>query len=340
MKKVLFFAAAAAAALTACSKSEVIDSKYGNDQIGFQTYLGRDAQTKASVTTIKNLEKVFVYGYYTGNTTWTETTTANLWTNGLTLAVAEDGKVTQPAGDDIRYWANAEDNYTFLAYAPINAVKLPVVVAEGNANPTLNYTVDNALANQIDVLYAEPVNGTTTKLGGTVALTMKHALARLTVKASATGENFKFDVKKVSLTGSFYTNGKLPLATGEWKEQVATENTEYVFHTKEDEEGNYDVYNAANALKATPVDYAETDNYLMIIPKAEGEATLTVDYTTYYQNQESKVMKQTFPITINFEKGKAYSLNLTFSHEDKPIQFSVTVEDWGTETNVDKNVKA
>ena len=56
MKKVIFLAIAAAAALTACSKSEVIDSKYGNDMIGFENYLGRDAQTKASVANIDVLK--------------------------------------------------------------------------------------------------------------------------------------------------------------------------------------------------------------------------------------------------------------------------------------------
>ena len=93
MKKVIFLAIAAAAALTACSKSEVIDSKYGNDMIGFETYLGRDAQTKGAVADVATVqENAFgVFGFYTGTQPYAPATPANLMNDTEVSYTTEKG---------------------------------------------------------------------------------------------------------------------------------------------------------------------------------------------------------------------------------------------------------
>ena len=331
MKKVIFISAIALAAAVSCTKSEVVDTKF-NEQIGFETYLGRDAQTKAAPVATADLTQVFVYGYYTGTTPWAADAKANLW-SPMTLA-CNNGTCTVAEGD-VRYWANDSDLYTFLAYAPATITDVLTVAAEDGKNPTLTYTVPSTLADQKDVLYAVP-QVDRTKDNGTVALQMKHALARLTVKAKVNAATpFAYHVKSVVLGGNFNTTGSLVLANQKtattWSALTKTD-VDYTFYT-----------NAAKATEAgaTPltvegVDYAGANNYLMMIPtdcSAEGAAaTLTVVYSTYAGGIESRDYTKTFDVETDFQAGKAYAIALEFVQaENNEIKFSVSVDDWGTE---------
>lgn len=344
MKKVIFLAIAAAAALTACSKSEVIDSKYGNDMIGFETYLGRDAQTKASVAT--TFETAGIYGFYTAGKTWSSETgdafianpEANLWVDAT---LKWDGTV-----EPVRYWTNADDKYSFVAYAPKTGAGITAPNTEPVTNPAITFAVQSNIPDQIDLLHTAVLN--TTKPTGenaTVPMTFLHALSRLTVNAKATeGDVFEFRVKKITIKGKFNTTDNLTLATGKWATlgtPAATETT-YTFYNEADNE---------TALTAAGTEYAKhvmdgeaADNYLMMIPtnfSKEGEpdtngnktypdaATLTVEYTTYYAGTESTVNTKEIPVTTNFEQGFAYAINLTFSQDkNNEIKFTVTVKEW------------
>ena len=332
MKKVIFISAIALAAAVSCTKSEVVDTKF-NEQIGFETYLGRDAQTKAAVETAKTIGSAGVYGYYLGKdgSTWSDASEANLW-NPLTLVVdTETGNAVQPTDGDIRYWANDTDEYTFLAYAPKD--KVTVAAGTNGQDPTINYTVDTNLKNQVDVLCATPVHGSKTDLSGAVALNFKHTLSRLTVKAKATAGNFDFHIKSIVLKGDFYSAGKLPLsAPTAWTDLTTTEDTEYAF--------------PAVATEALPKpetaegtveykDYAGTDSYLMMIPvnATAHKATLTVVYYTSYKagdkTMESIDYTKEFEISTDFAMGKAYAINLEFVQAvDNEINFSVVVDGW------------
>lgn len=350
MKKVIFLAIAAAAALTACSKSEVIDSKYGNDMIGFENYLGRDAQTKAGITTNDNLASLGLFGYYTGAETWENGKfAANLW-DGVELTKTNNWVPATP-----KYWTNDTDKYTFLAYAPYSDDAIKVITDQ---TPAVEYTVNTDLSKQIDLLYANAENhiNMVKPENNTVTLKFNHALSRLTVKASATGEAFKFDVKEVYIEGKFNTTDVLTLATGAWKNNgaVATTDAKYTFHTKdtgkEDADGNpiYSVYDANNALTSNPIDYSGTtykedgtveaygNNYLMMIPtnfSGEGNAaSLIVKYTTYYMDKESNVNTATFEVPTDFAQGKAYVINLVFTKDIDVIKFAVDVADWDENT--------
>lgn len=330
MKKVIFLAIAAAAALTACSKSEVVDSKF-NEQISFETYLGRDAQTKGAIIDINNITGVKVYGYYTGNEPWTSDTEANLWTGGLNLTLT-GGKVNQPTGNDVRYWANDTDKYTFLAYAPYDNANLTV---SGTQNPTLSYSVDTDFTKHVDVLVANPEvenDKNIDRTKGTVNLKMEHKLARLTVKTNVTGTGpFTFHIKKISLAGTFNTSGTLALADPKTWTATSAETT-YVFASSTENAST------ENALPAT-YDYAtEETGYMMMIPvnATTHKAVLTVEYTTFdaTANMESRVYTQKYNVTTDFVMGKAYAIQLDFVNDATAINFNVTVDEWGAEDNV------
>ena len=342
MKKVIFISAIALAAAVSCTKSEVVDTKF-NEQIGFETYLGRDAQTKASVATA--IETAGIYGFYTAGDKWGATSTANLWVNN-TLTAA--GTV-----DEEKYWTNAEDYYTFLAYAPKGHANLTIVEGQ-TANPKVNYTVAGELGPQIDVLYAGAKDVQKKNVTGKVGLTFQHALSRLTVNAkTAENQAFEFRVKKITINGGFIESDVLTLDGGVWaKDGKAAEATTPGTEATEDTPATLPVYattytfynNAANtvALTTTNTEYAKrtvtegettkevADNYLMMIPVdfTNQAAYLTVEYTTFYENTESTVNKVTFPVNTNFEKGKAYAINLTFTKDVEMIEFDVDVADW------------
>ena len=318
MKKSFFLSILAVGALVACSKSEVVDTKF-DQAIGFETYLGRAAQTKAAVAT--SFETAGIYGFYTAGTPYGATSVANLWVND---PLAWKGTV-----DPAKYWTNENDLYTFLAYAPKDAAGV-VVPTEGEVvDPTVTYTVDTDLANQIDLLYAKAINVKKPAENGKVDMTFKHALSRLTVKASAAkDQEFEFRVKDIAIAGNFVTKDVFNLAAGTWAAAgvQATTSTTYSF---------YSVANNETALTTTATDYAGTDNYLMMIPTTFSEtaaATLTVKYTTFYEDTESTVNTVEVPVTTDFVQGKAYSINLVFSKDADAIEFNVTVEPWDPTT--------
>ena len=360
MKKVIFISALAIAAAVSCTKSDIVDTKF-DDAIGFEAYVGRDAQTKAEVIDNSYEGNFAVYAYYTGNAEWSTSSPTNLW-DGV-IQVNKAGTIVVPTDAKDKYWANPDDLYSFFAYAPVDAVK---VGTPSTQNPIINFTVQDEIPAQVDLLYADVANIKNKKpadfAGGKVTLNMKHALSRITVKAKAEAGDFKFDVKEITLEGAFNVKGNLPLSTGEWTgEAVATEGKtkfEIFANNKNVVDGKttYGTYEDDNALPTGSYkNYATrtvpegettkdvTDNYLMIIPTVPAEgatpanATLRVYYTTYYAEQESVVMYKDIQVPISFEKGKAYSINLLFSHTTQKITFEVVVTDWNPTADPDGN---
>lgn len=330
MKKIIFISVLALAAAVSCTKSEVVDSKFGNEQIGFEAYLGRDAATKASVESIKTIGKIGVYGYYLGATnSYDAESDANLW-NPLTLVVNAEGVAQQPTGTDVRYWTNTSDFYTFLAYAPME--KVTVTAGTNGENPTISYT------SNVDILCAEPQIGRT-KGNGTVNLNMQHKLARITVKARATAGNFDYHIKSISIKGKFNTAGSLQLADAdEWINLTATENTEYTFPTVAT-----DALPKPASTDATVdyKDYAGADNYHMVIPvvATQHAAQLTVVYSTSYMAGDRKIESvdytKTFSITNDFVMGNAYAFALDFVQAtDNQINFSVSETGWNEQSDI------
>jgi hypothetical protein len=367
MKKVIFISALAIAAAVSCTKSDIVDTKF-NEAISFENYIGRDAMTKAAVTNNENITDftIGLYGYYTGAKPWkigehAQTAdaiaepSANLW-DGDALAYDETkGWYTE----ETKYWTNASDYYSFLAYAPMVSTEgADGITVTGTAANDVNVTYTTPVANDklttnVDLLYAQVVN--TTKGSGTVTLNFKHALSRVTVKAKASDPKnmgIQFDVKNVTLKGYFNTSATLNLATAAaavgatedsgWDVENATRtNAFYVFYNDIDTEGDFNPAaigtdgKATDALTAEAVDYAvEADeDYLMMIPTTfttdEGEtAILSVTYTTIYGGNESNPMTKELPIAIDFRMGKAYALELAFEPVLDVISFNVTVEEW------------
>ena len=132
MRKSFFLSILAVGALVAgCAKSEVVDTKF-NEAISFETYLGRDAQTKVAAANLEAIQKteypgIGVYGFYTGKNTLSGESEANLWAN---LNLKYNGSAWSYDEKQVKYWTNETDYYSFLAYAPYNAAGLTVPFGE------------------------------------------------------------------------------------------------------------------------------------------------------------------------------------------------------------------
>lgn len=175
-------------------------------------------------------------------------------------------------------------------------------------------------------------------------------------------------INKVQLIGKFYVSGTMSLTNGTWSSQAySTENeglvtyelnseTETDFATRENQKPN------ANIFKTNDIAIRQLNNeknYIMIIPQnmtaegqdAPGKVQIYVEYDVFTDingdgDEDENDSKITNKITsdefsINFEQGKAYSLNLHLGMTS--VKFSATVKEWdeltGTAVNVPINTQ-
>lgn len=331
MKKIIFFSVLALAAAVSCTKSEVVDSKFEKEAIGFENYLGRDAQTKggvASVASIANGGGIGVYVFYTGTSAWAANATANLLQNEHLTSTDDGANWTYT---NTAYWTNEKDQYTFFAYAPYGKATASQPTGQ---NPQIVYNLPSAVGDQVDLVYSN--DNKNIKKRDYVALTFSHALARLSVKADAVEyDNLKFNITNISISGVFNTVGTFDLATGEWISKTTPATAPY------DLTGTVD-----QSLTATTYDFSETaGNYMMMIPttfSSKTPATLTVKYYVTYENAKSAEIEKTVSITTDFQQGKAYTINLTLQRDpNNAIKFSVNeVPGWPGATGTDVNINA
>ncbi|MFA6360125.1 MAG: fimbrillin family protein, partial [Dysgonamonadaceae bacterium] len=158
-KNNLFLLFLMALIVMSCSKDETTMSipQEGN-AIEFGTYVGRDAQTRASIidATALQTQGFGVFAYYTNNGDYTTSSTPNfMWNTKVSTA----GWTYAP----IKYWPNeTTDKLTFFAYAPhstttnSNVSDLSVNTTAGD--PTLKFTVNDVAKKQSDLLYADATN--------------------------------------------------------------------------------------------------------------------------------------------------------------------------------------
>lgn len=199
MKKIMMFAAIAAAALSSCSNSELVDVSSGR-AIGFETFVGK-AGTKGVPVTESNFgttATMEVWGYT--STTGTALTAANFDTEATPIPNLSATKVskadnkwtyTPPA-----YW-KANKMHTFFACAPYLTTGLSF------SKGVVTYTVADDVTDQVDFMVADPKSKDWNGSDELESQTFKfhHALSRIEYSAKIT-ENSEgvTDVQVVSVT--------------------------------------------------------------------------------------------------------------------------------------------
>lgn len=331
MKKKLFLGllAAAAVSFTACQKDEVISEMPQDNAIGFGTYVGRDAQTKATVTDKTEMEKETypgfgVFAFFTGNANYSESATPNFMYN-IPVTYTTGWDYT-----DKKYWPGGGQKVSFFAYAPYNA-SATISAATVAGAPTLTYSQPDLVNNQIDLLYATPVKNRTE---GRVDFTFNHALSRIGFKA-ITGDNYRITISKITLEGDFNTTGTCSLEDGVFSSVTPTSDKVYTLNG----------FTPAGFTNTGGEAITATEGYMMVIPTDLSSTKIAVTVTYSYEYKVSNDVyatavetTQSGTVGINLQQGKAYTLVLNLNPLS-PITFNVTsVNNWDPEAGRDTPV--
>lgn len=327
MKKVIFLAIAAAAALTACSKSEVVDSSVMNKAISFENYIGKDAQTKASVVEKADIPFVHVNAYLHSKETENGT--------GFKADFMENQKVTTDGNySPLRYWPAEDQAIDFVAWVPETTITDDAVTAvEKNikvTDATLTFTVPAEATEQTDLIVA---GSQLDKNGGNVPLQFQHLLSRIGFQINAAGlpNDAVTKVKLVSivLNGTFASEGTVNMlnaepiieaTTGDDKTTPAYTLTGTHFGYTDNIIANGETPNNANA-------------YIMLIPSNNNPSNITVTYKVETYNEGTLAGEitnvKTFNISEPFAAGYAYKYIFYVSLD--AITFTVDVTPWNEE---------
>ena len=336
MYKKFFMGIAAVAALTlvSCSSDDLnslSDNSSKNEAISFDGYLGRSAVsvngTRGSVLKIADLQaSKDGFGVF-GNYSSTGTTTAygdNLFKNEqVTYSTSSTSTNTNWTYTNTKYWPT-EGHIDFLAYAPY-------VEGKTLTNKSINFDVANKVDEQKDLLWANAEKQT--KADNPVKFTFYHALAKIgySLKQNKTYPNTTIKVTSIKLVGSettnaFYTKGTIDLSKANKDENLWTIAADVA-------KQNFDWFTGEAVLTTNADNNKNADNNnLFVIPQdfsatATDKLSVVVVYTVKTGDTAELMNKVSKQITMNFEQGKAYMINLTIGLT--PIEFNVTtVEDW------------
>ncbi len=359
MKKIHYLAICLlATGLAACTQNEEISSLENQKAITFDTYVGRDAATRASVIVKTDLEDdgFGVFGYYTTGD-WTTSATPNFMYN---QKVSGEDWGYEP----LKYWP-ATGKISFFAYAPYDEdAELSANTEAGT--PTLTYTVPDAVGEQIDLLVAGAQKD---KTGNTVEFSFKHALSRIGFGVKlANSTDFDaataIDFSKITLSADFYPSATLTLDLDgdnvQWADEATAARATYTLNNTEDTNDNIQTISTLSTTDTAPIN--NTSSYLMVLPQdfsgVGDEMEITANFSLSTEDEKlnggefTANYEFTGKVALELEAGKAYTIVLVLGKtadtdgdgdidddDDSvlvPVKFAVDeVEDWADSTPKD-----
>lgn len=354
MKKVYFmaFAATVAMAMTSCS-SEDLTAGTGTSNneataINFSTYLGRNVESRASITS-GGVENFGVFAFYTGKTAWASATeTAPNFMNNQEVKGTQSESTWSYSYTPVKYWPNnADDKVSFFAYSPYDGNK---TWSDGKISATIATNVKE----QKDILFA-PAQTDKSKqnVSDKITFAFKHALSRIGLEvayakdATTQGEATIEDATTIKVTKvkignkTFYASGALNLNSADvaW---TGTGTLDYTLGT-----ANF-VSSVANKVTNEYQKLNADDSYLMVIPQDLSTAGFPVQITYTVTTTDSKLTgtggkseitnEITNTVNLKLEAGKAYTLRLLLGMTS--VKVNATVEAWPTDANTDVNLPA
>lgn len=317
MKKILLFAAIAAATMTSCSQTESVDQAKGK-AIGFETYVGKTNKgVPVTGTAFADGATMAVYSTKDG--------VADM--NNVTVTKA-DGKWTY--SPVMFYVKNLP--YIFSAFSPAPA---PAGAAMGTVT---DYTVDPDITKQVDFMYAPATNSVTWDgEAGTVMapiqFAFKHALSQVKFSAKATVEVSDMYTVKITSFAIKDVNSKATLTVAGDSWSAATTPVDYAQTV------------ADFTLGTTMAPLADADNHvLMLIPQTwttglEVIVALTVEAIVPGGGDATLNGDKSITARIpagTWERNKIYNYSMSLDLSNilnlKEIAFEdPTIEDWTPE---------
>ena len=347
MKKSLFIAALATLALASCSKNEVLELK--QDQIKFSAVA--DNASRGTVIKTNTLESFNVWGW-----------------------VEQDN--TTPGDYETPYFANVnfskQNDNSFASttnyWWPEGAMKFYATNFDDNlASGNFEYTVNETVASQEDLLYAAAFNvGKNNTENGLYTLNFRHALSQIVfqVGLDEVGSNqpIQVTINSIKLTGLDGTatftmpteNTNDPdysddpdnsldteISGKGWGTWVETTLKESGFTAKnyiislEKAIRNGNITNSTAEEVSNYVAYGtEPNGTMLLIPQGLSGATMVVDCKIETAGVNGMVTLHNGKLTHNFadddawKQGKKYVYKIKFGATLQAIKFSVTVDEY------------
>lgn len=201
MKRSLILLGAVTATLASCSKSEVVDVN-DSQAIGFETFVNKStrAVTNDEGTVTNKLLDFYVYG----------------GSNESQNLFAGDKVYRSSASDpwkydNTKYWFKNR-TYKFAAISPGAGANLSANFGYSDGHMELTATVDNATANQYDLVYGEATKTTSEDLSSvsTVAFNLGHILSKIRIlfeKNNNFGKETQLVITNLTLAGANTSTG-------------------------------------------------------------------------------------------------------------------------------------
>ncbi len=207
MKKSLFFIAAGALALSACTSEAVIDdAAQKQNVIGFENVVKK--HTLAEETTTSNIQKFYVYSKYVKGTA-----VVDVFNN---TEVARSGGEWAYAGER-QYWI-PDGVYDFYAYSNGNN-KIETGVSLAYTGTTPEFTIAGYQLDQSDLIYAYAQQTGKEKDNADVALTFNHLLSRVNAQfTSGFPKDYQVVISDIAIKDANNTGDYS--STDGWKNQA------------------------------------------------------------------------------------------------------------------------
>ena len=190
MKKSYLLGALGLLAMASCSQDETIGINHDGDEITFNV-VANNATRAADVYCNQNLPKEFYVSAISDGKTYID----------KDYVTGSNGNWTNTSGT--RYWPETPVDF----YAHVNGEASYKWSVDGAGKATAkfeNFTVNNTVGSQEDLLYAVKTNQS--KTNGTVNLNFRHALSQIVFQAKNTNENLYVEIAGVSVANVGGTN--------------------------------------------------------------------------------------------------------------------------------------
>ena len=169
-------------------------------------------------------------------------------------------------------WPDNGDKLDFYAYAPYNGAGISLSSSSTTGEPTINFTMQTAADNQIDLITAKAVDRDNTNAASGVSLTFAHALT--TVKfvkdANLTGTISSITIKGLYTTGTLTIGGSWSF-TGAATNFSPAENTSYMMIPQ--------TFGSSASLEVTYVEGSKTQKLVYSLNEVTWQAGQTITYT-------------------------------------------------------------
>lgn len=342
MKKYLFIAATAIAALASCSSEDAIEQVSQNtdapDAVVFDAYAGRTSRATAlTLDAIKADGVGFgVYAYQQGkkdiNNYLLNNTVPDFFYN---QQIKWNSTTNKWEYDPIKYWSNNIGAlHSFFAYAPYNANINSVFTADG---PVVRYSATD----NYDLLVAAPhKNLTKPGVAEQIKFQFAHALSQVKFQVvpfvdevhgtHGAGTNTldtktKINVRSIKLVGKVPSKGIYNLLTEAWTSEAI-------------EEGAYEIIDSKSLTNST-TDYVDYGVPTMVIPTQLGQkCKVQIVYDVVTEDatnpQNNSTITNVITSTEEFElvKGTSYLFKLDLGMTT--VKFDADVTAWSSDQNV------